>query len=101
MSTNVEFDFTITGFTTTERAEQVVAAVAAIMEEENIYDQGVGVGHAVLDGEIFISGETRWPLGISRSRFWRPYFEGKVAAAAEHVEPAARTEFSWRYPDED
>lgn len=101
MSVNIEFDFTITGFAAVEEADRVVRALDEIMRDESIHDQGVGFGRAELDGETVVTGETSWPLGISRAYLWRPQFEERVTAAARGVVPDAKAVVHWRYPDED
>ncbi len=101
MSVNLGFDFIITGFTDFDQANLVVEAIAEVMRDELIHDQGVGFGSAMLDDEIVVTGETSSPLSITRAHLWRSEFEEQVAAAARDVVPDTNTKFNWHYPDLD
>ncbi|MEV0536627.1 hypothetical protein [Kitasatospora sp. NPDC050463] len=99
MSVNVELALVVDGLTGREQAWEVVHALVAVLRDERIEDE-VRIGVGELDGEFIVSGESDYPLIITRFYAWRPAFEGYVAEAVEKVAPNARAAVEWGYPDE-
>ncbi|ARE78532.1 hypothetical protein ACFVZ8_06300 [Streptomyces sp. NPDC059558] len=101
MSVNIDLAFTVTGVADEPQAWHIVRALQQLMYEEDIAGQ-VTIGVAVDDdGAFFVSGESDFPLGISRFYLWQPHFEGLFAATVAEVAAGARPEIRWGYPDEE
>ncbi|MFJ2747614.1 MULTISPECIES: hypothetical protein [unclassified Streptomyces] len=101
MSVNIDLAFTVTGAADEPQAWHIVRALQQLMYEEDIAGQ-VTIGVAVDDdGAFFVSGESDFPLGISRFYLWQPHFEGLFAATVAEVAAGARPEIRWGYPDEE
>ncbi|MFG2989207.1 hypothetical protein ACGFZK_07900 [Streptomyces sp. NPDC048257] len=101
MSVNIDLAFTVTRVADEPQAWQIVRALQQLMDEEDIADQ-VTIGVAVDDdGSSFVSGDSDFPLGISRFYLWQPHFEGLFASTVADVAPAAKPEIRWGYPDEE
>lgn len=101
MSVNIMFSFMITNIADEAQAKSVTQVLDAYIREENLEKHEVGLGWAFDEGVYFVSGETDYPLSISRAYLWRPMFERTVKERVADVAPAAVVEFSWRYPDEE
>ncbi|MFF4368262.1 hypothetical protein [Streptomyces sp. NPDC001594] len=101
MSVNIDLAFTVTDVTDEAEATAIVSAVEELLREESIHLQ-VSLGVAVDDdGSYFVSGESDFPLGISRFYLWRPHFEGLFATTVTAVAPKAKPRIDWGYPDEE
>ncbi|WP_327733188.1 hypothetical protein OG749_04255 [Streptomyces nojiriensis] len=101
MSVNIDLAFTVTRVADEPQAWAIVRALQELMYEEDIANQ-VTIGVAVDDaGAHFVSGDSDFPLGISRFYLWQPHFEGVFAAAVAAVAPGAEPEIRWGYPDEE
>ncbi|MEU1420861.1 MULTISPECIES: hypothetical protein [unclassified Kitasatospora] len=99
MSVNIELALFVDGLTGREQAWEVVHALAAVLRDERIDDE-VRIGVGELDGEFIVSGESEYPLVITRFYAWRPAFERAVTEAVGKVAPHARPAVEWGYPDE-
>ncbi|MGW6574128.1 hypothetical protein ACWGAN_18420 [Streptomyces sp. NPDC054945] len=101
MSVNIDLAFTVTGVADEPQAWAVVRALQELMHEEDIAAQ-VTIGVAVDDdGSHFVSGDSDFPLCISRFYLWRPHFEGVFAATVAAVTAGAEPQIHWGYPDEE
>ncbi|MFJ9646542.1 hypothetical protein [Streptomyces sp. NPDC101206] len=101
MSVNIDLAFDVTGVADEPQAWAVVRALTQLMYEECIENQ-VTLGVAVDDdGAYFVSGESDFPLCVSRSYLWRPAFEKSFAATVAAVAPDARPVVRWGFPDEE
>ncbi|MER6448069.1 hypothetical protein [Streptomyces venezuelae] len=101
MSVNIDLAFTVTGVSGEPQAWAVVRALQELMYEEDVANQ-VSIGVAVDDdGSYFVSGESDFPLSISRFYLWRPQFEGAFAATVGAVAAGAEPKVDWGYPDEE
>ncbi|MGW1771287.1 hypothetical protein [Streptomyces sp. NPDC002104] len=101
MSVNIDLAFTVTGVTGEPQAWAIVRALEELLREESLSPQ-VSLGVAVDDdGAFFVSGESDFPLGISRFYLWRPHFEGLFAATVAEVAAGASGKVQWGYPDEE
>ncbi|WP_336320917.1 hypothetical protein [Streptomyces lavendofoliae] len=99
MSVNITFTLTVTALRDETQAREVVRSLDEVMEDERIQDQ-VNLGVAWDgDGTAFVSGETDFPLSISRFHQWQPDFESHVRFAVEEAAPGARVVLDWGYPD--
>ncbi|OEJ30444.1 hypothetical protein [Streptomyces subrutilus] len=101
MSVNIDLAFTVTGVTGEPQAQEIVRALQELMRDESM-DNQVSIGIAVDDdGSFFVSGDSDFPLGISRFYLWQPHFEGLFAATVAEVAADAKPEIRWGYPDEE
>ncbi|MEU3461254.1 hypothetical protein ABZ721_15065 [Streptomyces sp. NPDC006733] len=100
MSVNVLLSFTVTGLTDEAQARAVVSTLAELMRDERIEDE-VGLGWSLEDGRYFVTGETDYPLCVSRFYRWRPEFESSFHRRVVEVAPEAVKAVAWGYPDED
>ncbi|MFB6823314.1 hypothetical protein ACFCXA_17210 [Streptomyces virginiae] len=101
MSVNIDLAFTVTGVADEPQAWAIVRALQELMHEEDIAAQ-VTIGVAVDDdGSYFVSGDSDFPLGISRFYLWRPHFEGVFAVTVAEVAAGTVPEIRWGYPDEE
>ncbi|MET9610779.1 hypothetical protein ABZZ17_37810 [Streptomyces sp. NPDC006512] len=101
MSVNIDLAFTVTGIADEPQAWEIVRALQGLLRDENIENQ-VSLGVAKDDdGAFFVSGESDFPLGISRFYLWQPQFEGAFAATVSEVAAGAKPEVRWGYPDEE
>ncbi|MEU2395855.1 hypothetical protein [Streptomyces sp. NPDC007369] len=101
MSVNIDLAFEVTRVTGEPQAWAVVRALTQLMYEECIENQ-VTLGVAVDDdGAYFVSGESDFPLCVSRSYLWRPAFEKSFAATVAEVAPDAEPVVRWGFPDEE
>ncbi|MFA7763578.1 hypothetical protein ACGFNX_29690 [Streptomyces sp. NPDC048723] len=101
MSVNIDLAFTVTRVADEPQAWAIVRALQELMYEEDIADQ-VTIGVAVDDGgSYFVSGDSDFPLGISRFYLWQPHFEGVFASTVAAVAAGAEPEVRWGYPDEE
>ncbi|WP_327260335.1 hypothetical protein OG444_01595 [Streptomyces sp. NBC_01232] len=101
MSVNIDLAFTVTGVADEPQAWAIVRALQELMYEEDIANQ-VTIGVAVDDdGSYFVSGESDFPLGISRFYLWQPHFEGVFGVTVGAVAAGAKPEIRWGYPDEE
>ncbi|MEU9234071.1 hypothetical protein [Streptomyces subrutilus] len=101
MSVNIDLAFTVTGVTGEPQAREIVRALQELMRDESLENQ-VSLGFAVDDdGSFFVSGESDFPLGISRFYLWQPHFEGLFTAIIAEMAPGAKPEIRWGYPDEE
>ncbi|GAA2624970.1 hypothetical protein GCM10010425_21300 [Streptomyces spororaveus] len=98
---NIDLAFTVTRVADEPQAWAIVRALQELMHEEDIANQ-VTIGVAVDDdGSYFVSGDSDFPLGISRFYLWQPHFEGVFAATVAEVAAGAAPEIRWGYPDEE
>ncbi|MEW2418908.1 hypothetical protein AB0953_35305 [Streptomyces sp. NPDC046866] len=101
MSVNIDLAFDVTGVADEPQAWAVVRALTELMHEESIENQ-VSLGVAMDDdGAYFVSGESDFPLCVSRSYLWRPAFEKSFAATVAEVAPDAVPAVRWGFPDEE
>ncbi|RSS52926.1 hypothetical protein [Streptomyces sp. WAC06614] len=101
MSVNIDLAFTVTDVADEAQALDIVRALEELLREENILPQvSLGVARDD-DGAYFVSGESDFPLGISRFYLWRPHFEGLFAMTVEEVAADAKPKIDWGYPDEE
>ncbi|MFJ8585815.1 hypothetical protein ACIRD2_14300 [Streptomyces sp. NPDC093595] len=98
MSVNIAFSFTVTDLQDEQQAREVVRSLDEVMRDERIQDQ-VNLGVAWDDGVAFVSGETDFPLSITRFHLWQPAFESSMKYAVDEVAPAAKLTLDWEYPD--
>ncbi|GAA2482963.1 hypothetical protein [Streptomyces gobitricini] len=98
MSVNITFTLTVTALKDESQAREVVRSLDEVMEDERIQDQ-VNLGVAWEDGKAFVSGETDFPLSITRFHLWQPEFESHVKFAVGQVAPGAEITLDWGYPD--
>jgi hypothetical protein len=100
MSVNVMLSFMVTNIADEAQAKSVTDVLDALVRDENLHGQ-VGLGWSFDRGVYFVSGETDYPVGISRFYLWRPHFESAFKERVTDAAPAAAVEISWDYPDED
>ncbi|RST11665.1 hypothetical protein E2C00_10270 [Streptomyces sp. WAC05374] len=99
MSVNITFTLAVTGLKDEAQAREVVRSLDEVMEDERVQDQ-VNLGVAWdEDGTAFVSGETDFPLSITRFHLWQPQFESYVKFAVDEVAPEAKLTLDWGYPD--
>ncbi|MEV3990481.1 hypothetical protein AB0J57_16395 [Streptomyces sp. NPDC049837] len=98
MSVNITFSLTVTDLADEHQAREVVRSLDEVMSDERIQEQ-VNLGVAWEDGTAFVSGETDFPLSITRFAAWQPEFESYVRYAVEEVAPAAKITLDWGFPD--
>ncbi len=101
MGVNIMFDFEVHGLADEAQTRSVVSALAALIDEHGMQEHEVGLGWSVEDGRHSISGETDYPIGVSRFYLWRPQFEAAVRERVHALAPAAVASINWRYPDTD
>lgn len=94
-------DFEVHGLAGEEQVKSVVGALANLVREEDFQAHEVGLGWSVQDGRYWISGETDYPVGVSRFHAWRPLFEAALRERVRALAPAATASINWRYPDDD
>ncbi|MFJ3964984.1 hypothetical protein [Streptomyces sp. NPDC090036] len=101
MSVNIDLAFTVTGVADEPQAWAIVRALQELMYEEDMANQ-VTIGVAVDDdGSYFVSGDSDFPLSISRFYLWQPHFEGVFGVTVGAVAAGAKPEIRWGYPDEE
>ncbi|MFI0350982.1 hypothetical protein [Actinomadura sp. 9N407] len=98
MSVNIDFNFTVTDVTDEEQAQQIVRELDEMLRDEAIKDQ-VNLGVVFDEGKWFVSGETDFPLIITRFALWKPEFESTFRYCVGKVAAAAKVTIDWGYPD--
>lgn len=101
MGVNVMFNLEVRGLADEAQTKAVLDSLVELIASEGLTDQGVGLGWSVEDGKHWISGETDFPIGISRMYAWRPRFETDFRERVLALAPAATATINWRYPDEE
>ncbi|MFC9729950.1 hypothetical protein [Streptomyces roseolus] len=100
MSVNINIHFTVSQLSDAAQAEAVAESIGELLRDEGIEDQ-ISYGTACDDGVHYVSGETQFPLSITRFGRWQPEFESSFAFAVAEAAPAAKGVIEWGYPDEE
>ncbi|WP_405363166.1 hypothetical protein OG535_36960 [Kitasatospora sp. NBC_00085] len=100
MSVNIDLHLSIGNLGSREEAERVLHALVGLLREEGIEDE-VPIGWVEDRGEFFLTGESSYPLIITRFYRWRPMFEEAVARVVGDAAAAAKATVTWGYPDEE
>src|SRR3954463_4732192 len=102
MGVNIMFDFTVDGLADEPQTKSVLGALTSLIrDQEGLAEHEVGMGWSVENGRYWISGETDYPIGISRFYAWRPHFEAAFQDRVHALAPTATTTINWQYPDDD
>jgi hypothetical protein len=101
MGVNIMFSFEVAGLADEAQTRSVLDSLAELVAEEGLRDHEVGMGWSLQDGRHRITGETDYPIGISRFYAWRPHFEAAFHERVRALAPAATASIDWRYPDDD
>ncbi|MFF5449611.1 hypothetical protein [Streptomyces sp. NPDC012888] len=100
MSVNIELHFTVSGIAVEAQAQEVEREIRELLRDEGIENQ-VGFGVVAEDGAFLVTGESQWPLIITRFYLWQPKFEKYFDMAVKEAAPDAKVALVWGYPDEE
>ncbi|MER6308164.1 hypothetical protein ACWCXK_03465 [Streptomyces sp. NPDC001739] len=101
MGVNIMLDFEVHGLADEAQTKSVLRGLVELIRAEGLQEHEVGLGWSVEGGRHWISGETDYPIGISRFHTWRPHFEAAFRERIQALAPAATAAINWRYPDDD
>ncbi|MEU0629997.1 hypothetical protein [Streptomyces sp. NPDC005989] len=99
MGVDIMFNFEVHGLADEAQAKSVLSTLAELVIEEGLQEHEVGMGWSVEDGQHWISGETDYPIGISRFYAWRPHFEAAFRERVHALVPTATAALNWQRLD--
>jgi hypothetical protein len=91
VSVNVNLSFSVTD----AGGPEVIEVVEGVLRKHSV-DGDVRLTYA----DDRLTGDTPYPLIISRFYAWHEEFEADLTAAVTAVAPSAHVELAWDFPDE-